>query len=48
MRLAFLLAFLRVVRHRDAIGTDLAPDEAVALDAPDAPLRAAVAAAVAA
>ncbi|ROQ82148.1 hypothetical protein EDD95_1754 [Streptomyces sp. CEV 2-1] len=47
MRLAFLLAFLRVVRHRDAIGTDLAPDEAVALDAPDAPLRAAVAAAVA-
>ncbi|MEU8503568.1 hypothetical protein AB0C40_02330 [Streptomyces brevispora] len=46
MRLAFLLAFLRVVRHRDAVGTDLAPDEAVVLDPPDAPLRAAVAAAV--
>lgn len=47
MRLAFPLAFLRIVRHRDAIGTDLAPDEAVALDAPDTPLRAALAAAVA-
>ncbi|MEU8697284.1 hypothetical protein AB0C61_06290 [Streptomyces sp. NPDC048680] len=47
MRLAHPLAFLRVVRHRDAIGTDLAPDEAVTLDAPDAPLRAALAAAVA-
>ncbi|MFD7430914.1 hypothetical protein ACFV6Z_28280 [Streptomyces sp. NPDC059818] len=46
MRLAYPLAFLRVVRHRDAIGADLAPDEAVTLDAPDAPLRAALAAAV--
>lgn len=47
MRLAFPVAILRILRHRDAVGTDLAPDEAVVLDPPDAPLRAAVAAAVA-
>lgn len=47
MRLSFLVAFLRILRHRDAIGADLAPDEAVALDPPDAQLRTAVAAAVA-
>ncbi|MFD0025317.1 DUF4034 domain-containing protein [Streptomyces sp. NPDC058382] len=47
MRPATVVAFLRVLRHRDAVGTDLAPDEAVVLDPPDATLRAAVAAAVA-
>ncbi|MER7725460.1 hypothetical protein [Streptomyces sp. NPDC096323] len=47
MRLVFLLSFLRILRHRDAIGPDLAPDEAVALDPPDAPLRAALTAATA-
>ncbi|MEW1688856.1 DUF4034 domain-containing protein [Streptomyces sp. NPDC091265] len=47
MRLSFLVAFLRILRHREAIGTDLAPDEAVVLDPPDSSLRAAVAAAVA-
>ncbi|MFF1925171.1 hypothetical protein ACFVW8_31950 [Streptomyces sp. NPDC058221] len=47
MRPVFPIAFLRILRHRDAVGTDLAPDEAVVLDPPDATLRAAVAAAVA-
>ncbi|WP_285564867.1 hypothetical protein [Streptomyces sp. RTGN2] len=47
MRLVFLVAFLRILRHRDAVGADLAPDEAVALDPPDAPLGAALAAAAA-
>ncbi|WP_329540754.1 DUF4034 domain-containing protein [Streptomyces sp. NBC_01358] len=47
MRLVFLVSLLRILRHRDAIGADLAPDEAVVLDPPDAPLRAALTAATA-
>ncbi|MFE9781234.1 hypothetical protein ACFYPA_24110 [Streptomyces sp. NPDC005775] len=47
MRPVFLVSFLRILRHRDAIGVDLAPDEAVVLDPPDAPLRAALTAATA-
>nr|WSW67340.1 DUF4034 domain-containing protein [Streptomyces sp. NBC_00995] len=45
MRLVFLVSFLRILRHRDAVGSDLAPDEAVVLDPPDASLRAALTAA---
>ena len=41
MRLVFLVSFLRILRHRDAVGSDLAPDEAVVLDPPDASLCAA-------
>lgn len=47
MRLLFLVAFLRILRHRDAVGADLAPDEAVVLDPPDPALRAALGAAAA-
>ncbi|WNI23008.1 hypothetical protein [Streptomyces sp. ITFR-16] len=47
MRPAFPLAFLRILRHRDAIGADLAPDEAVVVDPPDAQLRTALTAATA-
>lgn len=47
MRLPFLLTLPRVLRHSATIGADLPPDEAVVVDPPDAPLRAALAAATA-
>ncbi|WP_406453722.1 hypothetical protein OG782_22720 [Streptomyces sp. NBC_00876] len=47
MRPVFLIAFLRILRHRDAVGADLAPDEAVVTDPPDPHLRTALAAATA-
>ncbi|MFD5876061.1 hypothetical protein [Streptomyces sp. NPDC060322] len=47
MRLTTLLTLPRVLRHSDAVGADLPPDEAVVLDAPDASLREALAAAAA-
>ncbi|WP_211257246.1 hypothetical protein [Streptomyces megasporus] len=37
--LPFLLSFPRLLRHLPHVGADLPPDEAVTLDAPDAPLR---------
>ncbi|MFG2195332.1 hypothetical protein [Streptomyces sp. NPDC048639] len=40
-----LTAFPRMLRHGSRVGTDLPPDEAVVLDAPEAPLRAAITAA---
>ncbi|MGP3950359.1 hypothetical protein [Streptomyces sp. 7N604] len=40
-----LITFPRMLRHGSSVGTDLPPDEAVVLDAPDAPLRAALSAA---
>ncbi|MEU6082131.1 hypothetical protein [Streptomyces sp. NPDC047108] len=42
-----LIAFPRMLRHGSRVGTDLPPDEAVVLDAPEAPLRAALTAAAA-
>ncbi|MEU0137092.1 hypothetical protein ABZ172_24155 [Streptomyces sp. NPDC006296] len=45
MRLTALFTVPRVLRHSNAIGADLPPDDAVVLDAPDPPLRAALAAA---
>lgn len=45
MRLTTLLTIPRVLRHSDAIGADLPPDDAVVLDAPDTSLRLALAAA---
>ncbi|MFG2428780.1 hypothetical protein [Streptomyces sp. NPDC048590] len=47
MRLTALFTIPRVLRHSDAIGADLPPDDAVVLDAPDTPLRLALAAATA-
>ncbi|MFE6038842.1 hypothetical protein [Streptomyces sp. NPDC056452] len=47
MRLTALFTIPRVLRHSDAIGADLPPDEAVVLDAPDPSLRDALAAAAA-
>ncbi|MFF4244019.1 hypothetical protein ACFYY2_06055 [Streptomyces sp. NPDC001822] len=47
MRLSALLTIPRVLRHSDAVGADLPPDEAVVLDAPDPSLREALAAAAA-
>ncbi|WP_203181998.1 hypothetical protein [Streptomyces pratensis] len=47
MRLTTLFTIPRVLRHSDAIGADLPPDEAVVLDAPDPSLRVALAAAAA-
>ncbi|MFE9728350.1 hypothetical protein ACFYQ5_33435 [Streptomyces sp. NPDC005794] len=47
MRLTTLFTIPRVLRHSDAIGAGLPPDEAVVLDAPDSSLRAALAAAAA-
>ncbi|MFE5241432.1 MULTISPECIES: DUF4034 domain-containing protein [unclassified Streptomyces] len=47
MRLTALFTIPRVLRHSDAIGADLPPDDAVVLDAPDSSLRAALAAAAA-
>ncbi|MEV2244775.1 DUF4034 domain-containing protein [Streptomyces sp. NPDC049970] len=47
MRLTSLLSIPRVLRHSDAIGADLPPDEAMVLDAPDPSLRQALAAAAA-
>ncbi|WP_329040048.1 DUF4034 domain-containing protein [Streptomyces sp. NBC_00178] len=45
MRLSAFLTIPRVLRHSDAIGADLPPDEAVVVDAPDPSLRVALAAA---
>lgn len=45
MRLTTLFTIPRVLRHSDAVGADLPPDDAVVLDAPDPSLRAALAAA---
>lgn len=45
MRLTTLFTLPRVLRHSDAIGADLPPDDAVVLDAPDPTLRVALAAA---
>ncbi|MFC5169684.1 hypothetical protein [Streptomyces mutomycini] len=45
MRLTTLFTIPRVLRHSDAIGADLPPDDAVVLDAPDPSLRVALAAA---
>ncbi|MFE7750806.1 hypothetical protein [Streptomyces sp. NPDC057428] len=45
MRLTALFTLPRVLRHSDAIGADLPPDEAVVLEAPDPSLREALAAA---
>ncbi|MFJ7194291.1 MULTISPECIES: hypothetical protein [unclassified Streptomyces] len=42
MRLPFLLALPRVLRHSASVGADLPPDEAVSVDAPDPALRAAL------
>ncbi|MFJ8749758.1 hypothetical protein ACIREO_10540 [Streptomyces sp. NPDC102441] len=47
MRLTTLFTLPRVLRHSDAIGAGLPPDEAVVLDAPDPSLRVALAAAAA-
>ncbi|MFJ8765968.1 hypothetical protein [Streptomyces clavifer] len=47
MRLTALFTIPRVLRHSDAIGADLPPDEAVVLDAADPSLRAALTAAAA-
>lgn len=47
MRLPFLFTLPRVLRHSDAIGADLPPDEAVVVDPPDPQLLTAVAAAAA-
>ncbi|GAA2941236.1 hypothetical protein ACFPN0_20055 [Kitasatospora cinereorecta] len=47
MRLTALFTIPRVLRHSDAIGVGLPPDEAVVLDAPDPSLRAALTAAAA-
>ncbi|MFJ4838377.1 hypothetical protein [Streptomyces sp. NPDC088746] len=47
MRLTTLFTLPRVLRHSDAIGAGLPPDDAVVLDAPDPSLRAALAAAAA-
>ena len=43
--LPLFLTFPRVIRHLPHVGSDLPPDEAVTLDAPDPALRAAMAAA---
>ncbi|MFF2730139.1 hypothetical protein ACFVS9_19860 [Streptomyces sp. NPDC058008] len=45
MRLTTLFTIPRVLRHGDAVGAGLAPDDAVVLDAPDPSLRVALAAA---
>ncbi|MBM7437076.1 hypothetical protein [Streptomyces sp. HB132] len=47
MRLTSLFTIPRVLRHSDAIGAGLPPDDAVVLDAPDPSLRVALAAAAA-
>jgi len=47
VRLTTLLTLPRVLRHSDATGAGLPPDEAVVLDAPDPSLRVALAAAAA-
>ncbi|MEU9062041.1 hypothetical protein AB0D13_25045 [Streptomyces sp. NPDC048430] len=47
MRLTTLFTLPRVLRHSDATGAGLPPDEAVVLDAPDPSLRVALAAAAA-
>ncbi|MFD9797056.1 hypothetical protein ACFWXK_39635 [Streptomyces sp. NPDC059070] len=44
MHLRSLLSMPRMLRHGSSVGADLPPDEAVTLDAPDGPLRDALAA----